>query len=194
MAAQGDNRDKGGGSSSADAGDPRAAIDAASADCTTAPLDFLFGEHLRQRQFAKVLTLIADGVINRKTIADAIFFIKSDLALHILDEELSFFPALRASCDADDKIDEILEILAKEHREDETGSEALIEILQRMTSGEAPSEDERALLRDFSDRLRHHLALENGVLLPIARTRMNEEALRAVGQSMAARRASGAVS
>ncbi|OFX00516.1 MAG: hypothetical protein A3E78_09760 [Alphaproteobacteria bacterium RIFCSPHIGHO2_12_FULL_63_12] len=191
MAAQGDNRDKGGGSIRADAGDPRAAIDAPTPDCTTAPLDFLFGEHLRQRQFAKVLTLIADGVINRKTIADAISFIKTDLALHILDEELSFFPGLRASCEADDKIDEILEILAKEHREDETGSEVLIEILQRMTAGAAPSEDERALLRDFSDRLRHHLALENGVLLPIARTRMNAETLRAVGESMAARRASG---
>ncbi|WP_293683206.1 hemerythrin domain-containing protein, partial [uncultured Phenylobacterium sp.] len=82
-------------------------------------------------------------------------------------------------------------ILAKEHREDETGSEVLIEILQRMTAGAAPSEDERALLRDFSDRLRHHLALENGVLLPIARTRMNAEALRAVGESMAAHRAPG---
>ena len=143
MIAHGEDRDKAGGTNSVHVDDPRAAIDAPSPDCASSPLDFLFGEHLRQRQLAKVLTLIADGVINRKTIAGAISFIKNDLALHILDEELSLFPALRSACEADDKIDEILEILAREHREDESGSDELIEILTRMAAGLAPSERDR---------------------------------------------------
>lgn len=191
MIAHGEDRDKAVGTSGADANDPRAIIDAPASDCATSPLDFLFGEHLRQRQFAKVLTLIADGVINRKTIASAITFIETDLALHIMDEELSLFPALRSSCETDDKIEDLLEILAKEHREDETGSDAIIAILNQMAAGIAPGERDREQLRDFSDRLRHHLALENGVLLPIARMRMNADALRAAGESMAARRKTG---
>ncbi|MEK7266433.1 MAG: hemerythrin domain-containing protein [Pseudomonadota bacterium] len=191
MISQGDDRNKTVGPGGGDPHDPRAAIDAPSSDCTTSPLDFLFDEHLRQRQFAKVLSLIADGVINRKTIASAILFIETDLALHIGDEERSLFPALRSVCEEEDKIEELLEILAKEHREDEAGSEVITAILKKMAAGGAQSEEDSTQLRDFSDRLRHHLALENGVLLPIARMRMNTTALRTVGESMTARRKGG---
>ncbi len=168
--------------------DPRAAIGAALSGYTASPLDFLFGEHLRQRQLAKVLMLIADGVINRKTIASAISFIEKDLALHIMDEELSLFPVLRSVCEADDKIDEILDILAKEHREDESGSDEIVAILKVMVAGGPATPHGAERLRDFADRLRHHLALENGVLLPIARTRLTGDALRSVADSIAARR------
>lgn len=168
--------------------DSHPSIDAPPSNYATSPLDFLYGEHLRQRQLAKVLTLIADGLINRKTIASVIAFMENDLALHIMDEELALFPVLRSVCKTEDKIDAILDILAKEHREDEAESDEIVAILKDMAAGNAASERSSERLRDFADRLRHHLALENGVLLPIARMRMTADALRSVGDSIAVRR------
>ena len=168
--------------------DPRAAIDPAETSLIAAPLDFLYAEHLRQRQLAKILTLIADGLINRRTISAVIAFIKTDLAQHILDEEISFFPFLRPLCHSEDNVDAILNLLAEEHRADESESETMIATLEIMAKGGEPGDAARASVRDFADRLRHHLALENGVLLPLARARMTRDALRLVAQSMAARR------
>ncbi len=168
--------------------DPRAAIDPVEPALLATPLDFFFAEHLRQRQLAKILTLIADGLINRRTIATVIAFIRTDLAQHILDEEISFFPFLRPLCHPEDNIDAILNLLAEEHRADESESEAMIAILDDMAKGGEAGDAARGKLRDFADRLRHHLALENGVLLPLARARMTGDALRLVAQSMAARR------
>lgn len=177
-----------GGAGRMDDSDPRAAIDSLDTSLIAAPLDFLLAEHLRQRQFAKILTLIADGVINRRTVSDVIWFIENDLAQHILDEEISLFPILRPLCEPDDKIDAILDVLADEHREDESASDVILKILRRIEEGEASTPADRAALRNFADHLRHHIALENGVLLPIARTRMTADALRIVAQSLAARR------
>ncbi len=183
-----DNHDSGAGSDADEADDPRAVIDSPAFSLMSSPIDFLFAEHLRQRQFAKLLTLIADGVINKKAIAGAAHFIENDLALHILDEEISFFPLLKPLCAADDNIDALLGLLADEHREDESASEPILDILRAMKLGNEPGEQGQALLRDFAEHLRHHLALENGVLLPIARARMTREALGALAQSMTLRR------
>ncbi len=188
MIAHHDDNERRGGSGEMGDHDPRTAIDASNPGLIASPLDFLFAEHLRQRQFAKILTLIADGVINRKTITSAIAFVKGDLALHILDEEICFFPTLQSMCEPEDKIDAILGLLAAEHREDEAASEAVVKILQQIAGGGRADEAGRLVLRDFADHLRHHIALENGVLLPIARARMNDDALRFVAQSMAMRR------
>jgi hemerythrin-like domain-containing protein len=177
-----------GGSGDMDDGDPRAAIDACDPGLIANPLDFLLNEHLRQRQFAKILTLIADGVINRRTVRGVIDFITNDLAQHILDEEISLFPVLRPLCEQDDKIDAILGVLADEHREDESTSDDVLAILRKIEKGEKTSLSDRATLRNFAEHLRHHIALENGVLLPIARARMTADALRIVEQSLKSRR------
>lgn len=170
------------------ADDPRTVIDAPSVELLSSPLDFLFAEHLRQRQFAKLLALIADGVINRRAIAGAASFMENDLAQHILDEELSFFPLLKPLCEADDNIDALLDLLAAEHREDEEASVTVLSILREMAAGEGPGEIGQAALRDFAEHLRHHLALENGVLLPLARARMTPGALSLLGQLITMRR------
>ncbi len=187
-AAHHDNHERGAGLDNYKAEDPRAAIDAPSVELLSAPLDFLLAEHLRQRQFAKLLTLIADGVINRRAIAGTASFMENDLAQHILDEEVSFFPLLKPLCVADDNIDALLDLLAAEHREDEETSETVLSVLRAMAAGEEPGELDRAALRDFAEHLRHHLALENGVLLPLARARMTPGALRLLAELFATRR------
>lgn len=183
-----DDHDRGAPSAKDGSADARNAIDAPNVSLLSSPLDFLFTEHLRQRQFAKLLMLIADGVINRRSIAGAALFIENDLAQHIRDEETSFFPLLRPLCDAEDNIDALLSLLAAEHREDESASDTILGILRAMAAGGEASDTDRAALRDFTEHLRHHLALENGVLLPIARMRMTKEALDLLAQSMSLRR------
>lgn len=186
-----DEHERRGESDKADDGDPRADIESAEPGLIASPLDFFFAEHLRQRQAAKILTLIADGFINRRTVSTVVSFIENDLARHISDEELSFFPVLRPLCRPDDNIDTILNLLAEDHRADEDASEKVIDILRAIMNGDEPGEAGRMTLRDFANHLRHHLALENGVLLPIARVRMTDDALRLVAQSMSIRRGVG---
>lgn len=153
-----------------------------------APLDFLLAEHLRQRQAAKIIALIGDGVINKKTISAVIDFIERDLAQHIVDEELVLFPLLREKCSAEDKIDELLSVLAEEHQEDEAQSGAVLAVLRTLAAGGEAGTEDRRLLQDFADRLKRHLALENGVLLPLARSRLDAASLRFVAEAMLARR------
>lgn len=174
-----------------DASWAHAEIEQASTDLIGSPIDFLYAEHLRQRQAAKIITLIADGVINRRTIHTMIEFITNDLALHVLDEEISFFPILRRRCLPDDRIDELLSVLAADHRDDERMSEEVVAILRKLASGDSAGDEDQSTLRRFADHLRHHLALENGVLIPIARARLNDEMLGVIAQSMIARRRRG---
>ncbi|MFZ5617639.1 MAG: hemerythrin domain-containing protein [Pseudomonadota bacterium] len=189
-AAHHDNHGHGAGSDEHKMEDPRTAIDAQSAELLSAPIDFLYAEHLRQRQAAKIIALIADGVINRRTICATIEFIRNDLPMHILDEETSLFPILRRRCPPDDKIDELLSLLAADHRDDERISEEVVAILRKLASGESANDADQSVLRRFADHVRHHLALENGVLIPIARARLNDEMLSVITQSMIARRRS----
>ncbi|MCB2113125.1 MAG: hemerythrin domain-containing protein [Parvularculaceae bacterium] len=165
-------------------------IDALPAALISSPLDFLHAEHLRQRQFAKLLSLIADGLANERAIEAALKFVRTDLTLHILDEEISFFPLLRPLCRPEDKIDDLIGVLAEEHREDEKESEKLIEVLEHLLNGEAPSTRAAEILRSFSEHLKGHLALENGVLLPLAKARMTPQSLQLLSQSILDRRRS----
>lgn len=177
-----------GGAIGRNEGAPKAAIDASDESQIAKPLDFLLAEHSRQRQFAKILSLIADQVINRRAVAEAIRFVEVDLAQHIMDEEISLFPVLRSFCQPDDEIEAVIAVLADEHREDESSSETVLDVLRRVERGDSTTADDRRALRDFADHLRRHIALENGILLPIARTRMSPDALRIVAQSLEARR------
>lgn len=183
-----DGNDRLSGAGNFGAGDPRTAIDAPASTLLSSPLEFLSAEHLRQRQFAKLITLIADGVINRQAIAGAIAFIEVDLAQHILDEEMALFPMLKRACEPDDKVDDLLDLLAEEHKHDEAASAKIMMTLRRMAVGEEPSATECAALRDFADHLRRHLALENGVLLPLAEARMAPETLKLLSEAMRVRR------
>jgi len=168
--------------------DPWAAIDACDESLISSPLEFLQAEHFRQRQLAKLLTLIADDVINRETIVEAIRFMEHDLALHILDEEIALFPILRPLCEPEDRIDDILGVLRDEHREDESSSIEILDVLRALANGATVTPQNRAALHEFASHLRHHIALENGVLLPIMQVRMTAEALKIVAQSISARR------
>jgi hemerythrin-like domain-containing protein len=152
------------------------------------PLDFIFAEHHRQRAAAAMLSVIAEGAFDADGVRDLIGFLTTDFALHIGDEEIVLFPALRDHCRPNDDVGDVIDRLLDEHREDETGAEAVVALLRRRLVGMTLSREESRRLTAFADHVRRHLALENAVLLPIARLRFNDGALKSISDSLKRRR------
>ena len=152
------------------------------------PLNFIFAEHHRQREAASILTMLADGEFDLGGVKALLLFLEKDFALHIGDEELALFPMLREHCLPEDNVERILDRLEDEHREDESSVEAVAEILRASISENAMKEDGKRRLRLFAEHICQHLALENGVLLPIARVRLREQELKMLSDMFKQRR------
>lgn len=153
------------------------------------PLDFLLAEHHRQREAAAILIRIADGAFDPEGIGRLIDFLKGDFARHVGDEELVFFPILRAACALDDEIDVLTARLSEEHAADESLGEEVLELLAKRRAGSALAPADCARIRHFAEHLRQHLALENAVLLPIAEARLSENDRAALAAALSRRRA-----
>ena len=158
-------------------------------DLLDAPLDFFFAEHHRQRQAAIVLHLVADGEFDREGVSNLIAFLENDFALHVGDEELGFFPILKQCCNPEDDIEPLLKRLADEHKDDETIGDEALSIIKRRLAGEKLKPDDQRSLRRFADHIRQHLAVENAVLLPIARLRMDADSLETLSTILKQRHA-----
>ena len=164
------------------------AIEPMPAGLIDSPLDFIFAEHHRQREAASILTLLADGEFDLKGVKSLLAFLETDFALHIGDEELALFPMLREHCLPEDNVERILARLEDEHREDEASLETATAILVKGVSDKQLGANEKRRLRMFAEHIRQHLALENGVLLPIARVRLRENELGVLADLLKARR------
>lgn len=163
-------------------------IEAMPAGLIDSPLNFIFAEHHRQREAASILTLLADGEFDLNGVKTLLAFLETDFALHIGDEELALFPMLREYCLPEDNVERILDRLEDEHREDEASVEMTMAILKESISSQRIGENEKRRLRLFAEHIRQHLALENGVLLPIARVRLKERELSVLAEMFKARR------
>lgn len=167
-------------------------IDPTPLSLLSAPLDWFVAEHQRHRRVCHLLTDVAgmrefDGPL----IAALAAYIRHDLTLHILDEELDFFPLLRRRARADEQIDEALGRLAAEHSLDASGAQTVLAHLEacleaRAAPGATPGA--RKALQDFAQDELRHLALENAVVLPLARLRLTPADLRKLAHKLAARR------
>jgi len=152
------------------------------------PIEFLFAEHHRQRQAANILHLVADGETKKSGVRKLIEFLKTDFAIHVADEELSFFPLLRLHCLPEDNIDSLIAQLAEEHKKDEETVASVISILENLLAGQALNDAFRQVVRAFAEHIRQHLAIENAALLPIAHVRLDNEALSVLSAMMKERR------
>lgn len=154
------------------------------------PLDFIFAEHHRQREATNIIMMIADGVFDKCGVTALVAFLEHDFALHIGDEEVVLFPVLKEHCLPEDNVDRVIARLEEEHREDETIADQAISILKSRLSGQLIKPFEAGRLRMFAEHIRQHLALENGVLLPIARVRLEANELRLLAGMLKDRRRS----
>jgi hemerythrin-like domain-containing protein len=156
------------------------------------PIDCLYAEHFRLQTVCDRLDQLAsenvtDGV---RQVAHAIIaYLEQELPRHIADEE-DLLPLLRTRCEPADNIDVALAALDDEHRNEAHLCKALLPQLQRFAA-EPPREELaeiRGQLSAIAGRIRHHLAREEHVILPLARRRLLPSDMCAIGRRMAARR------
>lgn len=163
-------------------------LDPSPEDLIDDPIEFIFADHHRQRQAAIMLNMIASGEVDEGGLRNLIAFMKGDFALHIADEELGFFPLLKERCLPEDKIEELIARLVDEHKDDEAQSGAVIDLLEKRLAGTALDSKSSGKISAFAEHILQHLAVENAVLLPIARVRMDGVSLKALSDMLRERR------
>jgi hemerythrin-like domain-containing protein len=156
------------------------------------PIEFILAEHLNHRRMCRALeALAAADAFDAAPIAALVEFIRFDLTLHIIDEEEDFFPLLRKRCPPDDEINDVLDRLSREHVEDQALSVRARDVLNACLILRKPPnaiEGGAEALRAFAQHELRHLALENAVVVPLARRRFEASDLRELAARLIARR------
>lgn len=152
------------------------------------PLDFLAAEHQRQRQGADLLALAADGRCDAADIDSLIDFLGAGFGAHAADIESALFPILRRRCRDEDAIDALIALIAEERKDDDALTAKVADILLDLKSRGALRVGDRDRMRRLAARLRRRLAIEGGILMPIARVRLDEAALSALADALEERR------
>lgn len=161
-------------------------------DLLREPLVWFFAEHYRHRDVCTRLTELARSVIFDEAALREIYrFLDRDLPLHVIDEEDDLFPLLRRRCEPDDQIELVLGMLSAEHAADMSEGAAVKSLVGAALAeqrGLACYAEAGAAIDAFCQKQKRHIAVENAVVLPIARHRLGEDDLISLGQRLAARR------
>lgn len=156
------------------------------------PLVWFFAEHYRHRDVCRRLLRLC-GTIEHDADAleEIVDFLENDLALHVIDEEDDLFPLMRRRCAPEDQIETVLGMLSGEHAKDLDQARAVSALVTSAVSdrrGLATYPEAEAVIEPFCAFQQRHIAVENAVVLPIARLRLTAGDLRSLGQRLAARR------
>ena len=155
------------------------------------PLEYILADHLRQRVLCVLCERIAEAEdVNVDLIEEVLAFIRNDMMVHVIDEEQDLFPLIRRRAEPDDDIEAALGQLSGEHADDEALAMEIIDGLEaRLAAPSQPMPEQlAAALRQFAHNQRHHLALENATIMPLAKLRLSSRDLRELAARMAARR------
>jgi hemerythrin-like domain-containing protein len=172
--------------------DMNAAMEPPSHDLLRDPLAFIAAEHGGQRALCSVMEDLAGMPAFDRHLAVAILrYLKNDLVRHLMDEELDLFPLMRQRCLHEDEIDRILDRLNAEHKDEHRLAgelEAALETHLESTDRDLTPEV-RACLFQYARSLRRHVALENSIILPLARARLTQDDLVTLSAAMVRRQA-----
>lgn len=157
------------------------------------PIELIFADHDRQRIVCAALDRLAqdlDAEDARDNAAYILDHLENNLPIHIADEEEDLFPLLKQRCLPDDKVEEMIALIAEEHEEDSSHLDELLEPLRQIAAGSRPVDavSFTARARAFASFQRRHLGWENGTILPLAERRLTDADQAALGRKMAARR------
>lgn len=174
-----------------------APIECAPPTLLTEPLEFIFAEHFRHRQMCRILEYLAVAQqFDEELVAGANRFLRHDLTLHVSDEEQDLFPLLRRRCAADDNIEDLLARLSADHALDKELAAVVCAILARsLADRTAPALEPGGpeALQHLAQQEKGHMALENAVVIPLARRWLTAEDIQGLGKRFAARRGVDAV-
>jgi len=161
-------------------------------------LDFILFEHKKHREMCDALDALAEAPdFNPAEVAKLADFIRTELTMHIIDEEEELFPLLRLRCEPEDEVEAALDRFDGEHESDRDLSARVRIFLYSAITEDKPLSclpGARAALHEFAQNQRLHMMLENAVLIPLARRRLTAGDLEALGKRFAARRRRGATS
>lgn len=159
------------------------------------PIGWFLSEHQRHRQFCDLMRKAATApVFDEELTTWLLDFVVHELAQHVWDEERDFFPMLRARALPEDEVDQVLSRLSSEHAKDLGHAQTVQEHLEaclRLRKPIGSSATRRRALQDFASQELRHLALENAVILPLARLRLTPQDLVTLGRKLAVRRGLG---
>ena len=113
------------------------------------------------------------------------------MPLHYADEETGLFPILEERCQPEDGLESLSSRLRAEHIEGDRSAKQIVRDLRKCLREGTPPNAHRKLpdrIASFAKLERLHLALENAVLIPIARARLNARDLIHLSESMRLRR------
>lgn len=159
-------------------------------DLLGSPLDFIAEDHLRERQICALIDGIAIAAgVNVDDVENVLSFLGEELEMHLEDEEVGLFPAMRDRCKPEDEIDRVIDELLSDHVRARAQTPQVRDVLQRaLASRSAPDDAGRRMLTEFAGRARRHLIVENAIILPIARARLNRDDLDDLRRGMLQRR------
>lgn len=156
------------------------------------PLDWFTAEHYRHRQFCALMHDLAESTaFEPEALSAVVAFLRHEVGRHVADEEEDFFPLLRSRALPEDDIEDVLGRLSGEHQGDQAHGHALRAHLERCAQAHTPPGLDPAVslaLQAFAAQELRHLALENAVVLPLARLRLSTADLQTLSQQLAARR------
>ena len=154
------------------------------------PIAFIAQEHLRQRSICAGLDVLARQDQPDLAQAEAILcHTRDELPVHVLDEEEDFFPLLRRRAAPEDEIEKTLSRLADDHARGEELAMQAVKVLESLIDGATPlTEADAAVLTNYAAHERLHLIVENAIILPLARVRLNKSDREKLASRMAARR------
>jgi iron-sulfur cluster repair protein YtfE (RIC family) len=157
------------------------------------PLDLLAANHRRRREASRLLGEIAASMGPDPAALQRLrAWLRDELPAHVADEEVDLFPLLRARAAPEDEIGPTLEALSRDRHAAEAGIAAALEAIERLLAAPGPpAPEERARLAKLAESERHHLIVENAILLPLARVRLTPEDLEGMRRRMLERRGRG---
>lgn len=156
-----------------------------------APLDYIFADHFRQRIICAALKRLAETGRARRVEADMVTgYLDRDLALHHEDEDVDLFPALRRRALAEDNLGPVLARLSEDHRQSEVMVSAILDALAARLAQDPVKLDSgaRRVMQAYAASEHRHLAMENGIVMAIARIRLKPADLKAISHGMRQRR------
>ncbi len=155
------------------------------------PLAYILAAHLRQRAVCAVLRRFATEQSAGRTEADRLTaYLTGDLRLHHEDEDLDLYPVLRRRALPADGLGVTLARLGEEHRHGAAMADMIVEILSAKPADATVNIEVAAgeAMQAYAASEMRHLALENGVVLALARIRLTRPDLKAISRGMKQRR------
>ena len=169
----------------------RALLSSGGLDHCNDPVDLLLVEHHRQRAIlSRIIGTIEAREVDVADVVAVMNPLKADATLHRADEEDSLFPLLFQRKRREDNIEPLIRQLLGEHGllEDAAGTVmAQLAACRREGRRQIPMALRADLLR-LIFLAETHLALENGILLPIAHQRLTLRDRLSIGYDFQSRR------